>query len=424
MSATNRALATNLMSTTTPDNPLPEAMRRVADILTAAPEGDVTTVLSKVKLELSLSANMTALGTQTSTEMLGKTIAYLLTTDPKDERITCLLKEGRKMMILRIIKNLTPTPCSTCTKMFHYLVGEEPKVRCTMCTRPACGECHPQRHPHLHYLCTQCTPMVVHQSRFPDDAYSKRREAVVVVPATQGTQADANPAAPVIQEIREAEEDMDEEEIERMEEERRRKRENEEGGRERVEEVQRRSKEEDKICRLFKYGGKCPHGMNGKKEHRGRKECGYTHPKVCSRLLSHGDRGVQGCDGKECGKYHPKLCYSSTTTKRCTRERCSYWHCEGTSYSAREGERREPQVYLHPRRREEERERIAWREEEARRHREEEHRRRREAEHRREEVGRRRPEEERRERQEPMGFPDISQLIRREIQRAFEDMRE
>ena len=45
-----------------------------------------------------------------------------------------------------------------------------------------------------------------------------------------------------------------------------------------------RSKEKE-ICKAFKFGGKCPHGMSGLKKHDRWENCHKSHPKVCSKLL-------------------------------------------------------------------------------------------------------------------------------------------
>ena len=78
---------------------------------------------------------------------------------------------------------------------------------------------------------------------------------------------------------------------------------NENGGK--TSEMKEKSADEVKqICTAFKFGGKCPHGMNGKKSHGRWEECNKSHPKVCSKLMAHGTRGRLGCSGRNCIMYN------------------------------------------------------------------------------------------------------------------------
>ena len=231
-----------------------------------------------------------------------------------------------------------------------------------------------------------------------------------------------------------------EEEEERLEEEERRresKRKNEEGARKSQEEERRKRTEEKEkeLCKLFKFGGKCPHGMNGLRKHKQFDHCNRSHPKVCNKLLTHGTRGNNGCDGKDCEKFHPKMCYSSMNSKVCTKEKCTYWHCKGTSFSPQSSSRYEAPSRASldqypclpdrrgrsPLRRERE-ERLRLREEqhgrgerEERRKREEEQDMRRRREDRdREERGR-----EERKKDDSAHFLGLAEMIRQEVQRAI-----
>jgi hypothetical protein len=79
----------------------------------------------------------------------------------------------------------------------------------------------------------------------------------------------------------------------------------------------------------------------GQKKHDKWEKCNKAHPKVCNKLLAHGPNGKQGCAGKDCDKYHPKMCYSSLNTKVCSKDKCTYWHCKGTSFAPESRERYE-----------------------------------------------------------------------------------
>ena len=188
---------------------------------------------------------------------------------------------------------------------------------------------------------------------------------------------------------------------------------------------------------------KYPHGMGGMKKHNQWDQCNRSHPKVCSRILTHGTRGRQGCDGRECDKYHPRMCYSSMNEKVCTKERCTYWHMKGTTFAAESTARYQApsrhSLGEYPslparrgrspvRRGQEEDRRQHSREEEQHRREREERRGREEEEY---DIRRRREEESRehrsreqrskeeRSRREPADFLDLANLVRQEVQRAF-----
>ena len=213
-----------------------ERSKMLADIISAAPE-NIKAALMRIKMENSFMTNFGALEGVTC-EVMADTLAYLLDTNINDDRIKRLLKKGRQLMILRTLINLMPTQCTVCTKNYHYMVGEPVAVQCTRCTRPACGECFPQRHLHWHHLCDRCTTKVEEQEGVPADyltAVERKKEPTAAVAAasqpaqatqpSQGTQAALNATVEL----------EDNEEEDRLEEERRRKRENEAGGREELE---------------------------------------------------------------------------------------------------------------------------------------------------------------------------------------------
>ena len=121
------------------------------------------------------------------------------------------------------------------------------------------------------------------------------------------------------------EEDEEEAELKEQEKKKEEKRLNEEGGK-----TSPAKEAKAEVCKSFRYGGKCPHGMSGLKKYNQWDKCNKAHPKVCNKLLTHGTRG---CNGKQCEKFHPQMYFASMNTKRCTKEKCTYWHCKGTSFT-------------------------------------------------------------------------------------------
>lgn len=82
------------------------------------------------------------------------------------------------------------------------------------------------------------------------------------------------------------------------------------------------SKKAKKVCRYF-LQSKCKHGRKGS-------DCKFPHPKLCKRFTQNGsDEG--GCrEGEECKYFHPPLCRGSERDKRCSREKCHFFHLIGT----------------------------------------------------------------------------------------------
>ena len=296
-------------------------------ILAEAPE-ELRFLLAEVKMEQDKKANLKNLNsTSINSEMLTKTLAYLMSVDITDEKITRLLKNGKQEMIMRMLLNLMPMQCLTCLKDTLHLVGEVPMVKCRRCARGGCRDCYPEPVPGWSYLCGSCEEWMEKEIQLLEDCVSGKQ-----IP-TEGQEQPAAAAASIevtqnlSQEVLEEEEESDDEAEEKI------------GLR-----VQRQNKRGDKnedpmkktceiICNSFKFGGKCLHGMSGQKAYGLFEKCDRAHPEVCNKLLTHGTRGSQGCNGQECNKYHPRMCYSSMVDKVCTRERCTYWHCKGTTFA-------------------------------------------------------------------------------------------
>ena len=404
-------------------------LERMGFIMSAAPV-ELRPVLIKVRMDQDLKANMKSLAASSfTTELLGKTLAHLTGLEVSDREVTRLLKPGLQEMICRKALHLMPEQCRVCLEDSYYSVGEVPKVRCRRCARGVCSDCFPAPVPHWIVLCNECDLQVGEQLEIKEEKVKAKERKDKTTPLSQGGSQTNRLTQNNIEEISETqeEEEQDDEDDDEREKEIRNKRENEEGGKNRKKKTENETINDDEksICKSFKFGGKCPHGMSGKKQHGKWSECKWSHPKVCNKLLAHGTRGQQGCDGRECDKFHPRMCYGSMADRRCTKERCTYWHCKGTTFtpasstysaptSSRWGEERSRG--REPRKREEEGEEKS-RGKEPRRQREEEGRggeRRREEERKENETR-----EEERRRSEKRSFLDLSQMIRQEVQNAI-----
>ena len=415
-------------------------MTKMASMIVEAPE-ELRFVLDKVKMNASKADNMKSLGaTSINVEMLANTLSYLMAVQVTDESITRLLKEGKKDMIIREVVNLMPMPCVTCNRDSEFKPGDKPQVRCKRCSRGACVDCFPEPKNGWTYLCKVCDDDVQKQQCIPEALLTAKQKKG---PGQAGPQVPTQNNFELLSD--EEGEDAEWEEVKRRREDKRRNEEGRGGSQDKEEEGRRRAgrneegrrklEKENEVCKSFKFGGKCPHGMNGTKKYNQWEKCNRSHPKVCNRLLTHGSRGSMGCDLKECEKYHPKMCYSSMNTKICTKDKCTYWHCKGTRFSPESTARYEapsraslshyPRLpagrsRLPGRREEEERHRpreedLELREREGRSREGEQERGRRE-ERSREEERRdvRRREENKRE--DKAGFLDLAQLIRQEVQ--------
>ena len=93
-------------------------------------------------------------------------------------------------------------------------------------------------------------------------------------------------------------------------------------------------------CSYF-LQGRCRWGMSGRRpiKEAGKvagdcDECPYEHPRVCSKLLNHGDskHSKYGCDGNSCKKAHPTMCTPSMWSRKCWKLCDKGWHVKGTKF--------------------------------------------------------------------------------------------
>ena len=68
----------------------------------------------------------------------------------------------------------------------------------------------------------------------------------------------------------------------------------------------------------------CKHGISGK-------NCLFDCPKLCKKLMKHGNKGENGCNkGRDCDKHHPRKCSTSITKLECFDDKCQFYHVKGT----------------------------------------------------------------------------------------------
>ena len=85
----------------------------------------------------------------------------------------------------------------------------------------------------------------------------------------------------------------------------------------------------ERVCPKY-HNGKCPHGLRGNKEIKGKK-CELQHPKRCFKFCKFGDKHKYGCKGgQSCDYYHPAICRSSVQSRSCNKKNCTLVHLRGT----------------------------------------------------------------------------------------------
>lgn len=80
--------------------------------------------------------------------------------------------------------------------------------------------------------------------------------------------------------------------------------------------------EDTPICKFYRQN-RC--------RHKNPKDCSYSHPRPCKKLLQHGTNPQKGCTlGKDCSSFHPIMCRESLSRGTCYKEECNKSHVKGT----------------------------------------------------------------------------------------------
>ena len=76
------------------------------------------------------------------------------------------------------------------------------------------------------------------------------------------------------------------------------------------------------VCKFYRQN-KC--------RHKNPKDCNYSHPRPCKKLMQHGTKEQRGCTlGKNCSSFHPIMCRESISRGVCLKEDCRKSHVKGT----------------------------------------------------------------------------------------------
>ena len=289
-------------------------------------------------------------------EELQRTYAYLTNKEEKDEEVTKFKVEGLKAMIIYRLRQLMPVGCPKCNVVYVNDRLDVPQVTCRGCGIGACPDCFTseEKMNKWTFLCRSCDEAVVCMKGEESLAENKLKKEKKKKDGKKKN-TEAYDAIEVVVEVEDHDggEDIDgeEEELELEE------RVSEGAGdtasknvakpaRSRNENMGSTEKENDNeaekkkpICYHFKKG-RCRHGLSGKKKVNGVEMCPFRHPRICGKLLRHGDRGRGGCRGAQdgCKEFHDvKMCFSSMNTRKCAQKECKNgFHIKGTVIEQKE----------------------------------------------------------------------------------------
>ena len=290
-----------------------------------------------------------------------------------DEKIVQMNLQGLKKMILYRIKQITADICRSCNKVVHYQREIEYNVSCWECGRGACPDCYPTNisgGKNWRFLCQHClevignlrgfkalqetdllkvkkpkkTPKVAEEPTKDDDEKNEEDTEAASL-EDEGENESQNDSCAFTADVATQEngENVEEDPNSAFVEQRPRgfksqNRRDETTENEKPNENPNvNEKKEPKTCTYF-LQGRCHWGMSGKKPRKNvpdaAKECPYAHPRVCAKLLHHGDgkHTKYGCDGTNCRKAHPKMCTTSMRNRKCGTKCKRGFHLKGTTF--------------------------------------------------------------------------------------------
>ena len=323
---------------------------------------EMATVIYVLKINNDYKKNYSSLH-KFSRELLAKTYAWLMKVGVDNEEIAQMNKEGLKKMMVWRISQITAEQCRSCHKVVHLQRKEEYLVTCWECGKGACKDCYPadlSGGKNWRYLCSCCLDTTENLRGF--QALKPDADLYKVKPKKKPKQTDANNVEVEDDSPNDKEEDnpannddscVFTEGVEKPNEQPVVEVDVDDPRTAFVEPVDRRGflgkKSKDtgekdnrktKTCSHF-LRGRCKFGMSGRrprkeveKEPGVNDECPYEHPRVCSKLLNHGDSNHSkfGCNGSSCKKAHPTMCTTSMHSRQCWKLCDKGWHVKGTKF--------------------------------------------------------------------------------------------
>lgn len=295
----------------------------LAELALLTSDEDVKSVLTKYQPNLEIEKIFNSLK-KVNIKKLRVTLTFLNRGAPVDGT-----KEEICNKIIEKIENLLPETCKMCEKTYHVSYDKIPSLSCFLCNQGIHEKCFIEKTTQnnlplitgLHWLCSFCEPRacigsvpktkeipesentdkpaeVVDKSTIAPQVIDKEKEYEIVcqqdpikanpqesVPSTNSILARSNKPNP----------DKNDHE----------------------------KPIENKVCYFYKRQG-CKHGFNGD-------GCKYSHPEMCRKFTTYGDRHQRGCSrDMNCKFLHPKLCLSSKHHGECYNSQCKYFHLLNT----------------------------------------------------------------------------------------------
>ena len=87
---------------------------------------------------------------------------------------------------------------------------------------------------------------------------------------------------------------------------------------------------EKPLCKFYNQGN-CKHGRSGK-------NCAFSHPPLCRKMINHGHNDKRGCklSNDECKFHQPVICKSSLNRGVCYNKNCNKYHVHGTEWERKQ----------------------------------------------------------------------------------------
>ena len=315
-----------------------KAQQETLDKLIALSQDSVVqNVLRKYKPAKKLKAIINDLNTEKKDNLV-MTMTFLGVANQAD-----VIKPTVIDNLISRVQNLLPDMCSHCDTPYCIELQETPLISCCMCGQGAHTPCfaslinieqkdiatttsdevmklvNPLNISTMHYLCEACSADVIPQpassKAAPGDPTSQSTppQSVTNDDVAAGPDAGSSDAAETIDiEIPDPMATQNTQQPQRR---------------------HRKSGESNKRPHgTVKHEDVCPHFIKGTCRHGpAGTDCPKTHPRICWKFLSHGERPGRGCSyGTKCKFYHPPICQASLKKSECLDDTCRKRHLGGT----------------------------------------------------------------------------------------------
>ena len=333
---------------TEPNNDVSENLietwkRALAGLVESAPNDTIKNCLRIYNPEIPTRDNIKALKLCRKLPII-ETLNFLM--KPSSSLSDKVTKDDAIHLLCLKIKNFFPDICQICKESYSFNLNDSPLISCGACGQEVHRLCYLDlfksmnlvneneevRHliykiPGFYYLCPPCQDETIKFPHIPNnqtetlssEQSSTSESASQITEATESIEKDINktqntprrilPQTPFTPNVLIGQQTNDTSE-----------------GIGRTENTTNKANDSDDIpvCNFYKKG-KCKHGIKGK-------NCRFKHPKMCTKLLKHGNKSPKGCSaGTKCTMFHPRMCSSSIRKGECFNLDCTFTHVKGTN---------------------------------------------------------------------------------------------